>query len=141
MQTDMVKTETVVKEKIRLIHEELTYKIIGICFKVHTELGCGFPEKIYQKAIIVELKKESLSFVEEKIIHVRYENENLGTFRLDLAIEEKVILELKAIEFIPKIFKEKTISYLKATPYEVALLVNFGRPKLEYERMVRMKNK
>ena len=127
-------------EKDKLLYKELTYKIIGVCFKVHSELGCGFPEKIYHKSIIIELEKEGINYSTEKLIKVKYSNKEVGTFRLDLAVDEKVIVELKAVEFMPKIFKEKLLSYLKATPYQVGLLINFGRPKLEYERIARIKS-
>lgn len=124
----------------KLLHKELTYKIIGICFKVHSELGCGFPEKIYHKAIIIELQKEGMDYASEKLIEIKYSNEEVGTFRLDLVIEEKVIVEIKAVELMPRIFREKLLSYLKAALYEVGLLINFGSPKLEYERIVRIKS-
>lgn len=121
-------------EKVdKLIHSDLTYKIIGIMFKIHTQLGCGFPERIYQRAL-------ELGFQKEKEIKVIYDKKIIGSFRLDLIIEDKVILEIKALEYLPKVAKEQLISYLKATPYEVGLLANFGTPKLEYIRMARKNN-
>ncbi len=129
------------EKKTKLLHEDLTYKLIGICFKIHTAIGCGFPERIYHKAIIVELKKEGLNYVTEKLTKVKYEEKEIGIFRLDLVIEEKVIIEIKAVEYMPKVFKEQLLSYLKATEYEVGLLVNFGSAKLEYERMARINQK
>ena len=128
-------------DKIKLLHEELTYKLIGICFKIHTAIGCGFPERIYHKTIIVELKKEGLDYVTEKLTKVKYEEKEIGMFRLDLVIEDKVIIEIKAVEYMPKVFKEQLLSYLKATEYEVGLLVNFGNAKLEYERIARINQK
>lgn len=124
----------------KLLHRELTYKIIGILFKVHRSLGCGFPEKIYQRAIEAELKKENIPYITQKEFKVKYEGEEIGHFRLDLVIDNKVILELKAVERLPKVFREQLISQLKAAPYEVGLLVNFGAPKLEYIRIVRSKS-
>ncbi len=124
----------------KLLHRELTYKIIGILFKVHKSLGCGFPEKIYQRAIEMELKKENISYVTQKEFKVKYEGEEIGRFRLDLVIDNKVIVELKAVERLPKVFREQLISQLKAAPYEIGLLVNFGTPKLEYIRIVRSKS-
>ncbi len=76
----------------------------------------------------------------EKQIKVKYENKDAGIFRLDLIIDEKVIIEIKAVEFMPKVFKEQMVSYLKATSYEVGLLVNFGTAKLEYIRIARKNN-
>lgn len=124
----------------KLLHKDLTYKIIGILYKVHTDLGCGFTEKIYQRAIGIELEKENLSYESEKEFEVKYEGQVVGRYRLDLVIEDKVIVELKAVERMPKIYQEQLISQLKASPYEVGLLVNFGRPKLKYMRFVRSKS-
>jgi GxxExxY protein len=123
----------------RLLHKDLTYKIIGILYRVHTNLGCGFTEKIYQRAIGIEPKKENLSYETEKEFEIKYEGQVIGRYRLDLVIENKVILELKAVERIPKIYQEQLISQLKASPYVVGLLVNFGAAKLNYMRFVRSK--
>ena len=132
MQTDgdMEKNE-------KLIHSDLTYKIIGLLFKIHTELGCGFPEKIYQRAIELELQRAGLDYKREKEVKLKYSDNIIGAFRLDLVVAEKVIIEIKALEYLPKVSKEQLISYLKATPYEVGLLANFGASKLEYIRMAR----
>lgn len=124
-----------------LFHRELTYKIIGILFKVHKNLGCGFTEKIYQRAIELELKKENLSYEFEKEIQIKYDGQVIGKHRLDLVIEDKIIIELKSVERLPKAFREQLISQLKASPYEVGLLVNFGTPRLEYIRIARSKNR
>jgi GxxExxY protein len=124
----------------KLLHKELTYKIIGILYKVHKNLGCGFTEKIYQRAIEIELNNENISYETEKEFEVNYNGHKIGRFRLDMVIDNKVILELKATERLPKIFREQLISQLKASPYEVGLLVNFGTPKLQYMRLVRSKS-
>ncbi len=76
----------------------------------------------------------------EKEFEVKYEGQVVGRYRLDLVIENKVIVELKAVERMPKIYQEQLISQLKASPYEVGLLVNFGTPKLKYMRFVRSKS-
>jgi len=124
----------------KLLYKELTYKVIGILFKVHKNLGCGFTEKIYQRAIEIELKKGNISYETEKEFEVNYNGQNIGHFRLDLVIDKKVIVELKAVDRLPKVFREQLISQLKASPYEVGLLVNFGTPKLQYIRLVRSKS-
>jgi len=123
----------------KLLFRQLTYKIIGIFYKVHTALGCGFPEKIYQKAIEIELKKENIPYETEKSFKVLYFKKEVGSFRLDFIIDGKVIIEIKAAEHLPKVFREQLISQLKASPYEVGLLVNFGTPRLEYIRIIRSK--
>jgi len=132
-----MQTDKKVGKSDKLIHSDLTYKVIGIMFKIHTQLGCGFPERIYQRALELEFQKEGIKFEIEKEIKVVYDKKIIGSFRLDLVIEDKVILEIKALEYLPKVAKEQLITYLKATPYEVGLLANFGTPKLEYIRMAR----
>lgn len=124
----------------KLIHKELTYKIIGILYKVHKNLCCGFPEKVYQRAIEIELKTQNIPYEMEKEFEVRYDGKIIGRFRLDLVIHDKVIVELKAVDRLPKVFREQLISQLKASPYEIGLLVNFGAPKLEYIRIARSKS-
>ena len=124
----------------KLLHKELTYKIIGTLYKVHGCLGCGFPERIYQRAIEIELRKAGMVFAMEKEIDIVYDGQNIGKHRLDIVVENKVILELKATDRLPKIFREQLISQLKASSYEVGLLVNFGTPKLQYVRLVRSKS-
>lgn len=124
----------------KLLHKELTYKIIGILYKVHKNLGCGFIEKIYQRAIEIELEKEDIPFETEREFEVDYNGHKIGRFRADLVIDNKVIVELKAVERLPKVFREQLISQLKASPYEVGLLVNFGTPRLQYMRLVRSKS-
>jgi len=122
-----------------LLYQELSYKIIGLFYKVHKKLGCGFPEKVYQSALEIELKKENIPFDKEKEFNVIYENQITGRFRLDMIIDGKIVIELKALERLPRVFREQLISYLKATPYELGFLVNFGTPKLEYVRIIRSK--
>ena len=124
----------------KLLHKELTYKIIGMLYKVHSSSGCGFPERIYQRAIEIELKKAGMLFEMEKEIDIAYDGQNIGKHRLDIVVENKVILELKATDRLPKIFREQLISQLKASSYEVGLLVNFGTPKLYYMRFARKKS-
>ncbi|MDP2923392.1 MAG: GxxExxY protein [Candidatus Omnitrophota bacterium] len=123
----------------KLLFRELTYKIIGVCYRIHTSLGCGFPEKVYQKALEIELNKEGITYETEKAFKVLYDKEVIGSFRLDMVIDGKAIIELKAVERLPKVFREQLISQLKASPYEVGLLVNFGSSKLEYIRIARSK--
>ncbi|MDP2923387.1 MAG: GxxExxY protein [Candidatus Omnitrophota bacterium] len=123
----------------KLLFRELTYKIIGVCYRIHTTLGNGFPEKVYQKALEIELNKEGITYETEKAFKVLYDKEVIGSFRLDMVIDGKAIIELKAAEGLPKVFREQLISQLKASPYEVGLLVNFGSSKLEYIRIARSK--
>lgn len=123
----------------KYLHEELTYKIIGILIKVHNTLGCGFPERIYQRAVAEDLKREGLKVETEKEIKIIYHAKVIGKYKLDLVVEDKIILELKAAITTARIFKDQLISYLKGTPYQVGILANFGTSKLEYYRLFRAK--
>ncbi|MFW6104977.1 MAG: GxxExxY protein [Chloroflexota bacterium] len=117
--------------------DPLTGRIIAACYQVHSELGPGFVERVYLSALRVALKKEELPYQEEKEFFVSFQGEKVGKFRADLVIEDKVIVELKAIEGrMPKIFESQVISYLKASGLNVGLLVNFGNPRCEVRRLM-----
>lgn len=114
----------------------LTEKIIGYCFKVHTELGPGFIEKIYHNALIILLKEEGVNFDTEKEFDVFFSKKKVGKFRCDLLIEDKLIVELKSVEgYMPKIFTSKLLSYLKAASIKTGLLINFGNKSCEVKRL------
>ncbi|MFI5222094.1 MAG: GxxExxY protein [Bacteroidia bacterium] len=114
----------------------LTEKIIGLCFKIHTEIGPGFIEKIYHNALIVLLEEEKINFETEKYFDVKFRNKKIGKFRCDLLIENKVIVELKAINgFLPKIFDLQFLSYLKASKIKTGLQINFGNKSCEVKRL------
>lgn len=115
-------------------HKELTYQILNAAFKVHNTLGCGFLEKVYENALVYELK------LREFKIEVGYKGEIVGNYISDLIIEEKVVVELKAVEEITGIHKAQMLNYLKAIGCEVGLILNFAKPKLEYKRLVLTKD-
>lgn len=117
--------------------DPLTGKIIAACYQVHNELGPGFVERIYLSALKVALKKLELNYEEEKEFGVSFQGEKIGKFRTDLVVEDKVIVELKALEGrMPKIFESQVISYLKASSLSVGLLVNFGNRRYEIRRLM-----
>lgn len=120
---------------------DLTKKIIGLAMQVHNEIGPGYQESIYHNAMIIVLEKEGYVFETEKEVDVFFQEKLVGSFRLDLLIENKVVVELKAVVGeMPKIFKTQTISYLKASAVEIGLLINFGNPSLEIKRLARYHN-
>ncbi|MDD5194457.1 MAG: GxxExxY protein [Candidatus Omnitrophica bacterium] len=117
--------------------DPLTAQIIACCYQVHNELGPGFVERIYLNALKVALKKSEVNYREEKEFSVLFDKEIVGKFRVDLIIEDKVVVELKAIESkMPKIFESQVISYLKASGIKVGLLVNFGNRRCEIRRLM-----
>ena len=116
--------------------DELTKRIIGCCFKIHTALGPGFIEKIYAKALQHQLRKENLLFEYEKEFNVFFDEQLVGKFRCDLFVENKVIVELKSVTgYIPKLFQDQVLSYLKASNIKTGLLINFGNPSCEIKRL------
>ena len=120
----------------QLLKDQLTEKIIGCCFYVHRILGPGFNEKIYSKALQIVLGNEDLSFVAEKEFIVMFEQRQVGKFRCDLLIENSVIVELKSVTgFMPKLFQNQLISYLKASKIKTGLLINFGNTSCEVKRL------
>lgn len=116
--------------------DELAGKIIGLCFEVHNKLGPGFPERVYHNALIVVLKEHKISFESEKQFSVTFKNEKVGDFKCDLVVQNELILELKSVEgFMPVLFRNKVISYLKAANISRALLINFGNASVVVKRV------
>ena len=114
-------------------HSEITEKVLGGFYAVYSTLGYGFLENVYVKALIIELKKRGLSIRDELPIHVYYEGQLVGEYFADLVVNESVILEIKATKSLASEHEAQLLNYLKATPYEVGLLLNFG-PKPETKR-------
>jgi len=114
-------------------HSELTEKIIGAFYDVYSKLGYGFLEDIYEKAMVIELKKRRLVPDTEKPIEVFYEGQLIGKYYADIIVNDLIILELKSVKVLVVEHEAQLLNYLKATPYEVGLLLNFG-PKPETKR-------
>lgn len=115
---------------------ELTYKIQGCVFEVFRNLGAGFLEQVYQKALLKELKLAGLNAISEKEIDVFYKGEIVGEYRADIIVEERVLLELKAQATLPITAEPQLLNYLKATGIKIGLLVNFTHPKATVKRLV-----
>jgi GxxExxY protein len=116
-------------------YEALTREIIGAAMEVHGTLGPGFVEVIYQNALMHELRIRGFQIATEVDIKVVYKNLTVGRHRLDLLIDQKVVVELKAINIIGRVQFAQAISYLKATGIQVALIINFGEPALRWQRV------
>jgi GxxExxY protein len=110
--------------------------VIGAAVEVHKELGPGFLESIYEQALKVELSESGLIFDSQKEIKVEYSGVEVGAHRLDLVVEEEIIVELKAVKELSDIHFAQLRSYLKATGMKVGLLLNFSKPTLEVRRVV-----
>jgi GxxExxY protein len=121
-----------------LKHKEITEKIIGASFEVHKFLGNGFQEVIYQRALAWELAQAGLSFEREIEQNIFYKDliKPIGTRRADFVIEEKVLVELKAVIELEDVHLAQVLNYLKAYKFEVGLLINFGSKSLTFKRLV-----
>ena len=117
------------------LHAEITEKILKAAFEVSKELGSGFLESVYKNAMVIALRAKGLKVETEKNITVSFRGQQVGQFYADLYVEGKVIVELKAVFALAPEHSAQTINYLKATGIEVGLLINFGRPKIEYKRL------
>ncbi len=120
----------------KLEHEELTYKIRGSIFEVYNTLGSGFKEIIYHNALREEFGKRKIEYTEKKKIKISYNGKQVGTYEPDFIVGDEVILEIKAVELMPKVFEKQLYNYLKATEYRVGILVNFGADKLDIRRRI-----
>lgn len=117
------------------IDDDLTYKIIGCAMKVHSTLGNGFQEVIYQRCLAIELEKQSINYEREKEMPIFYESIEVGTRRADFIVEEKVMVELKAIIQLEDVHLAQGLNYLSAYNLEKGLLLNFGSTSLQVKRL------
>jgi len=115
-------------------YSDITEKIIGCAMKVHTHFGLGFPEIIYKRALIIELTNAGLASRAEYEKDIEYNGINIGKRRLDLIVENKVLIELKAISQIENSCYNQIINYLKVFQFEVGLILNFGTDSLQFKR-------
>ena len=116
-------------------YSDITQKIIGCAMKVHSALGNGFQEVIYQRALEIEMRDEGIGFSREYEMPVYYKNQQIGTRRVDFLAEGVVSIELKAIIKLEDVHLAQAINYLEAYDLEVGLLINFGAKSLEFKRV------
>lgn len=118
------------------IFEDLTYKIIGIAYSIHKELGPIHKEQVYQKALINEFQENKIPFKTEVRLPVIFKGKNIGVYIPDFIIDDKVIVEIKAMDFLPLNTTTQLTYYLKSTGFKVGLLLNFGSSKLQIRRRI-----
>jgi GxxExxY protein len=124
-----------------VLFEDLTQEIIGAAMEVHRTLGPGFLESIYRNALLQELQQRNVWLQAERDVPVLYKNHLVGRHRLDLVVENRVIVELKAISGISDVHFAQVLSYLKATNLHLALILNFGGPRLTWKRLAKTHKK
>jgi len=122
----------VIKDK-----DPLTEKIIGCAYKVHNELGPGFNEGIYHNALKVAFEENELKYQSEKSFNVSFQGKHVGRLRLDLIVEDKVVIEVKALTGnVPAVFELQVLSHLKASGYKGGLIMNFGNKSCQVRRLM-----
>ena len=119
----------------RIIFKELSYEIVAAAMEVHKHLGPGYTENIYETAFCRELNLRNIPFQNQVPVDIHYKGEGIGKYQLDLLIDDKIIVELKAISQMVDTFEYQLHAYLKATRKRLGLLINFGKKSLEYKRI------
>jgi GxxExxY protein len=122
---------------VELLHGDITAEILGAAFEVHRELGPGFLESIYEEALVTELQLRGFELQRQLEVPIYYKSALIGKHRLDLVVEGRIVVELKAIKDIDDIHKAIVQSYLKATNLSVAIILNFAKTSLQHKRLVR----
>lgn len=122
-----------------LLYEELSYILRGMFFKIYNEIGPGFKEEIYVRALLKLLDEKKIPYQREKQFTINFKNAKIGTTKIDLVIDNKIIIEAKATEINNSIFEKQVISYLKSTGLSLGFLVNFGTSKLFIKRYINSK--
>jgi len=117
-----------------MLYEDITKKILEASFEVSNELGIGYLESVYEKALLIALRQKGFRAENQVPLTVKFRGEIVGDFYVDILVEDKVLIELKSAISLTKENYAQTINYLKATEIEVGLLINFGTPKIEYRR-------
>ena len=119
-----------------ILHKDLSYKIIGLAMEVHGKLGYGFLEKVYENALMPLFKREGIKAKQQAPIKVLFEEVIVGDYIADNLVEDKIILEPKSLEKISDVHRAQALNYLKVTGLHLAIILNFGKNRLEYERLI-----
>jgi len=119
-----------------ILYKDLSYQIIGLAMEVHRKLGYGFLEKVYENSLMILFRREGIRSEQQYPIKVYFEGDVVGNYVSDILIEDKIIIELKCVEKINNIHKAQALNYLKATRMRLAIILNFAKDKLQYERLV-----
>ncbi len=116
-------------------YEDLTYKIIGCAMEVHKQLGNGFQEVIYQRALAIEMGLQGIEFSREFEMNLEYKGHNIGTRRVDFFVEERIMVEIKAVISLEDVHLAQAMNYVEAYNLEIGLLINFGAKSLQHKRV------
>ncbi|PIZ89152.1 MAG: GxxExxY protein [Candidatus Nealsonbacteria bacterium CG_4_10_14_0_2_um_filter_38_17] len=124
----------------KLVHKDLSYKIIGLIFKVFNKLGYGYQEKYYQRALALELDREKIDYIQEKEIKLDYQNKTIGKYFLDFVIENKIVVELKVANIFYSQDIKQILSYLKASGLALGILIIITKSDIKYKRIINIRD-
>lgn len=116
-------------------YQELTHNIIGAAMEVHKTLGNGFQEVIYQRALAIEMAERNIEFSREMEMSIQYKGQDIGTRRVDFFVEDKIMVEIKAIINLEDVHLAQALNYVEAYDLEIGLLINFGAKSLQFKRV------
>lgn len=119
-----------------IFYKDLSFKIIGLAMQVHKELGSGFLEKVYENAMMVLFRKEKINAEQQALIKVIFRGAVVGEYYADILVDDRIVLELKVVDKIAAVHRAQTLNYLRATGKKLAVIINFGKERLEYDRLV-----
>lgn len=125
-------------EHSKVIYPNLSYKIVGILFEVYNQLGPGYQERYYQRAIEAALKEHNLKFNSQFPTDLNFKNSKIGKYFIDLLVEKKIVLEIKKGNYFPKKNIEQVYAYLKATNLKLAILANFTSTGIKFRRILNL---
>jgi len=121
----------------KVLYADLSYKIVGLAMEVHRELGFGFLEKVYENSLMILLRREGILAVQQHPIEVKFRGESVGVYCPDILVNDQIILEIKSLERLTNADTAQALNYLKATGLRLAILLNFGKERLDSKRLVR----
>ncbi len=119
-----------------IVYKDLSYKITGIAMEVFNTLGSGFLERVYENAMMTLFRKEGINVQQQAPVKVHFHGEVVGDYFADILVDDRIILELKTVEKIIDVHRAQALNYLKAADKKLAIILNFGKKNLEYERLV-----
>ena len=120
----------------KIIYKSLSYKLVGCFYNVYNSLGPGHKEDIYQNALKIDFDDERIKYISQKRLKIEYKGKDIGVYRPDFIVEDKIIVEIKSTLLLPKVFEKQLYYYLKASGYRLGYLVNFGSDQIDIKRRI-----
>ena len=120
----------------KFLYKDLSYRLIGCFYEVYNELGPAHKEQIYHEALKVSFTEKKIEYKENKRIKIKFRNKDIGIYQPDFVIEDKIIIEIKSVLNMPKVFEKQLYYYLRGTDYKIGYLVNFGNEGIDIRRRV-----